>query len=309
MSRKNFIHVSFSVCTGVSIFRDIANFSFFRTFVHFVLFLLLCSFLSLALRFPSVESTVNIFLKTFSNEFGSVIIESSSFQPEIAPEKMRSIVIGPCRIDYLPENSIKTLPAISSTPARFGVIWKPKSFVLWSRGATEAFNYLVMRDFGAYHGKGLSRGTAEQMLADAEDGKLSPSFFTALKALAGGNMLNLMSLQGEIVVTYCLALFFNFLLLGITIPMFSFFSSFLYSLSTPNLDVPCRFINLCNLAFYSSFPGMLIAALAYGFQLELLDFRTIALMAFICYYTFVLGKLQKREKKEEERGDYYDDDF
>ena len=326
MKKHSFLKVLFSVCTGIGIFVDIAVFPLYRTVLHFILLGLLSSILCAFLAMPSVKEKINTVSNAFEQEFGEVVISGREIAPSKEANKTRSIVVGGISIDYVADagNPPSFTPSAGTSN---GLLWLPNSAVIWTKGNGDkydylpaesmtghaiaictffffSYNYIPLGETTGYGGTTLT-GDAMHIYKTAKSTAFPEIFITVLKDIFPADKISPSNTQILITVFCAMGIFATTALkIFFFVPLFALFASVFYSISGPELVFPSKYRNIVNIAMYASYPGVIIATLASGLRINYIDFQTICAFAFLIYFTYLLGKYQKRDKTQTETADY-----
>ncbi len=327
MKKQGFIHTLLSICSGTSIFPEIAKFSFMRMVFHLFLLAILASMVNVAFRYHPFSLGFETCCARVQKKFGDIEYSKKGIRPSINPDKTATVYYEDMRIDYFPEiEQLKDFKPRNDD--LFGIAWTPVSVVSWvsfDNKVVPMAPLLYLR-----HDEGIQSNAKKSVMdlqriysIDSSQSlyeyskivQIDPSLLSPDKKHARDFSINITEWSLKIPIYFLIlvteVVFLNcFLFSSFYILIFTLFSFFL---GKSNM-LSCKFSQLFIIGIYTGFPGIVIASLFTAvarpyFPLPYsgfpyLDFQSVFLISYLLYSFPVFGRLrlaqiqQEKEKAE-----------
>ena len=132
----SFIRTVISLCSGVSVFLKLLNIPLWRTVLHTILMILVCSLIISVISWFYDKEKISVVSDRFFEQTGGVRLTGDSLEIPLDPETARHYILSQTfRFDYFPTPESVNFTAIEQAHQNSGIICVPAGCVLWTRGA------------------------------------------------------------------------------------------------------------------------------------------------------------------------------
>ena len=291
----NFFRTIIGICSGTSVFRQLAGTHPLRAIFHLLVLAFLCSAFIISGRILTTYSQTFKLIDVLEKQFGGISFgEKDGLLPQKNADKPFAYLNNNFRLDYRPSKE-KLAEDVQNWNNAAGVLWTPQSIFMW-------FANPAQKEFYTYNlfmlsGKSLpstSHPTKEALADYLDKNAFLPGTgqYAFLKEPKKIDMITLKLLSCGIIAfeflfrfigTVFLVLFFN----GI----FTLVSSLSARNADPDFKLSAR--SMFSVGIYAGFPALLIASCFPALELPYFDFISVYIAGFLFYLFVVLGTLRR----------------
>jgi len=312
VKKTGFLKTFISVCSGTEIFPELSKFSLFKMIGHLVVLAVICAFANVAIRFHPFNVEYEDACREMQNKFGGVQYNSAGIVPEKFADKRATLFLDDLRVDYIP--SLKELGDFKSDgDFDFGIIWTPRSILLWTRIGDKLVPVLPLVVPTLVDSSSLKDRLSFYLnrMKDQSDTDSNLLLFATVYKIPKNQTFhndsnlfrdfnsNLLDIPLRLPTLYIFYLatdiLVNILLISpLYIFVFTIFSAFLGKSEMLGM----KFSQLFIIGIYTGVPGTVIATLYTILNLPYLDFQSVFLIAYLVYSFPVFSRLRKECAKK-----------
>ena len=288
----NFLRVLKEVCSGTTIFPQIADYPLRRTLLHLGMLAILLSLFIACCQYWSVNRFRERLDPALHKEFGELVNSKDGLRPALHPETARTLALtNRVILNYFPDANIKT-GELRTKQYDMGLLWTPGAVLCWQNKGGNSFlvwpllitpmEKVPLRDLFP----SSTDGIAALVKKIYHPAPMEPEM--DIRALLLGL---LWSYTGVIYLVSMLRILFFVLL-------FTTLFTGCYSLAGGAASTGLRFKQIFTIGIYAGFPALMVASVIPAFDIDLIDFNTVYLFGFLAYFLFVFSRIQRQRLQE-----------
>jgi hypothetical protein len=276
-------------CKGTAIYCHLLRQSAWRALFHFLLLCFLTVLTVWLFMIPPINRQIDAAYARIAESCGQVTLTDAGLLPEKDPTVNRMIFSMP-RLELTYVGNIEAeLPKIDIGLADSGIIWMPKSVLVWAQRDQDS--YLL---YTIANGELLKMQTCpREQIAEFIKAAYQATIQEKIDVMSP--TLNLFLYPKVVKISMALGSFVG--LLGMMIFQFMFFilmvSLIFSALGSRRLQGKLFFRDYFVLNCYIAFPCILISAVWLAFRLPLLNFQWVSILSFSIYFMIVMSRIER----------------
>ncbi|HBM15187.1 MAG TPA: hypothetical protein DD381_02405 [Lentisphaeria bacterium] len=310
MNKTNFFSVLMSVCTGTSLFPEIAQFKIFKAVWQLFILVVLASIAFSMANYTSISKSIESGSLFMQKTFGDILVKDNGIYPSLEENKERHVDYAFMRVDYIPDSESFAKFKFDPGTSYSGFIWTPYKVIGWLKlndsqivvypAVTTQYdtrfisiypkdqfeNYIKYSDKLETFKNLMLRVCiqAEVPVVGAAGLKSSNSFMEFTKDF---------SMWSSFIVffKFFISAFFNVI-------FYSLIFAAIYAFTEKGGVLNYKFKNFFLIAVYAAFPAVIIGTIFESAQSQYLDYSTVFLIAFVIYLFVITNKLKANGLKK-----------
>lgn len=305
MNKRNFFSLLYSVCTGTSLFTEIANFKVIKTLWHLLILVVLVSLAFSLVSYSGLKNRIEAGSAFMQKNFGDILVDNKGVFPSIEKDKEKHINYEYMSVDYLPDQASLDKFKFSSETSLSGFIWTPFKVIGWLKlNDSQIVVYPAVSS--QYDTRFLSIYPKEQFESYIKySDKLE--IFTNLMLrvciqsgipVVGAAMLKESNSFSDFTADFALwssfIVFFKFFISAFfNVIFYALIFAAIYAFTEKDGALNYKLKNFFVLAVYVSFPAIIIGTIFESVQTQYLEYSTVFIIAFVVYLFVVTNQLKR----------------
>lgn len=304
MNKRNFFSVLVSVCSGTSLFPEIAQFKVFKALWQLFILVILASLAYSLVNHSNLKKSIESGANYMQKSFGDILVENNGVFPSIDKTKERNVEYSYMRVDYIPNaeslDSFKFEPGSSFS----GFIWTPFKVIGWIKlNDSQIVVYPAVSS--QYDTRFLSIYPREQFpnyikYSDKLETFKNLMFRVCIQAenpVVGAAILKESNSFSEFVPGFAMwssfIVFFKFFISAyFNVIFYALIFAAIYAFTEKGGVLNYKFKNFFIIAVYAAFPAIIIGTIFESIQSQYLDYSTIFIIAFVIYLFVITNRLK-----------------